>query len=356
MRLRKQIIKILSNLTLWHVLFWMFFCFLFSLQFIESYLQTGTIDNRLLFPGLAYGINLLIIVYLNYFVFIPYFAAKKLLFKYFVFLFLSVVLVAISFVFTFKVFMGVSLKPITILSFVLLEIFYIMITSFFKFFKEWVQDRGLQIKVKEIEKQRVEAELLALKSQLNPHFLFNVLNSIYSHSLLKSDITPSIVLKLSDLMSYILYDCSTETVLLNKEIDFIKNYIELEKIRLEEDFKVSFKLVKTEGCYTAPLLFVPLIENAFKHGIGTQPETKSINLLIDGSNDQVHFKLENTKGKTSNLKKNSTKGGIGIENVKKRLELLYPDKHEFRITNSETAFIVDITIVTSSEKTNKHGN
>ena len=121
-----------------------------------------------------------------------------------------------------------------------------------------MENRGLQIKLMDIEKQKIEAELNALKSQLNPHFLFNVLNSIYSHSLLKSDDTPSIVLKLSDLMSYILYDCKTNLVSLQKEIEFIRNYIELEKIRLEEDIEVTFHTVNINHVLVPPLLFVPL--------------------------------------------------------------------------------------------------
>ncbi len=344
MSFKSRAIRILTSLTLWHILFWLFFCFLFTLQFFQTYLQTGVFEFNKLIPGIAYGVNLALIVYLNYFVFIPRLVAKKMIWQYFFALLISFIVVAILFAITFYGLTGISLSKLNVLSFIALEIVYVIITSFFKFFKEWVEHQGLQLKIMDIEKQKVEAELHALKSQLNPHFLFNVLNSIYSHSLLKSDTAPSIVLKLSELMSYILYDCKTETVPLQKEVEFIKNYIELEKIRLEEYIDVTFSINIANQALVPPLLFVPLIENAFKHGIGSHPKNKYISLTIETHEDTFYFNLRNSKGGSLKPIKNNTKGGIGIENVRKRLKLLYPEGHEMVLTNKEGSFEVEIII------------
>ena len=200
-----------------------------------------------------------------------------------------------------------------------------------------------ELKINKIEKQKLQTELDALKSQLNPHFLFNVLNNIYSNSLLKSDVTPSIVLKLSDLMSYILYDCKTKTVPIQKEIDFLKNYIELEKIRLEDDIDITFEINNIENINIVPLLFVPLIENSFKHGIGSEPQNKWISIKISIDKNIFSFKLKNSKSNDV-LYNKSNKGGIGIENVKRRLELLYPEQHSLKIITENDSFEIRITI------------
>ena len=215
---------------------------------------------------------------------------------------------------------------------------------FYKLWEEWKNTYKQALLIKELKNQKLEAELNALKSQLNPHFLFNVLNTIYSNSILKSDVTPSIVLKLSDLMSYILYDCKTDTVLLQKELVFIKNYIELEKIRLEDDIEVEFHVENITNSQIPPLLFVPLIENAFKHGIGSLPKSKSISLTIKIYDNTFFFSIENSKGLISDSFKNTTKGGIGIANVKKRLELLYPNSHKIKLINNDDKFSVEILI------------
>ena len=201
-----------------------------------------------------------------------------------------------------------------------------------------------ELQIKEIEKQKLQAELDALKSQLNPHFLFNVLNNIYSNSLLKSDTTPFIVLKLSNLMSYILYDCKTEKVSLRKEVEFIKNYIDLEKIRLESDIEITFNINNISQVLIPPLLFIPLVENAFKHGIGSNPTIKYISLTIEIIDDKLIFRLVNSKGIFENKNKNYNKGGIGIENVTKRLALLYPGLHNIRVTDKDDNYEIEIVI------------
>jgi two-component system LytT family sensor kinase len=259
----KQLSKILSNLAFWHISFWVISFVLFTSSFFVPFFREGKVEWDYLKIGLIYGFYLLAVVYVNYLILIPKYVAQKKIAKY-IFL---VVFIAIAFGFlfalTFYLFIGANVATLTAVSFFVLEIVFIIITSFFKFFKDWISNIGLKVTLLEIEKQKVEAELDALKSQLNPHFLFNVLNIIYSHSLLKSELTPSIVIKLSDLMSYILYDCKTKTVPIQKEIDFLNNYIDLEKIRMEEDIDITLEVTSEEQINLPPLLFFPLLENAF---------------------------------------------------------------------------------------------
>ena len=246
---------------------------------------------------------------------------------------------------------GYNVSPVSLYYYskYLLEYFLIfsawsLLYLFFKLWEEWKANQELELLLKELENQKLEAELNALKSQLNPHFLFNVLNNIYSHSLLKSDLAPSIVLKLSDLMSYILYDCKTDTISLQKEVEFIKNYVELEKVRLEDDIEVKFQIENIYNSLIPPLLFVPLIENAFKHGIGSHPKDKCVSITIQILNNVFFFGITNSVGKINNNIGNSIVGGIGIENVRKRLELLYPNRHSVDITNDIDKFTIEIFI------------
>lgn len=227
----------------------------------------------------------------------------------------------------------------------ILLIFWSALYLSYKFWQEWKSKHEIELQLKEIQNQKLEAELQTLKSQLNPHFLFNVLNSIYSHSLFKSDKTPDIVLKLSDLMSYILYDCKTESVSLKKEIEFIQNYIELEKIRLEDDIDVEFSVTEINNEKIPPLLFIPLIENAFKHGSGIKKSRRTISIWMKIEEQNLFFKIENSKIENSPYKgKRAGGSGIGIENVKKRLQLIYPNRHEFNIIDGELSFDINILL------------
>ncbi|MEP0213431.1 MAG: histidine kinase, partial [Cellulophaga sp.] len=191
--------------------------------------------------------------------------------------------------------------------------------------------------------QEKEAELKLLKAQLNPHFLFNTLNNLYGLSVIKSNKLPDLMLKLSDLLRYSLYETKEKLVPLEKEIEYLDNYISLEKIRLEETTIINFeKLGNTSSIKIAPMLFIVFVENAFKHlGVLNAKKSKvSISLKIESN--KLFFKCENTKDFTS-LNHNSLekeKNGIGLVNAKKRLALMYPEKHNLTINNKEETFSV----------------
>jgi len=199
------------------------------------------------------------------------------------------------------------------------------------------------LSVKDLESRQLKAELDSLKSQVNPHFLFNSLNNIYSHSLLESPKTPELILKLSGLLNHIIYECQDEQVRLEKEMEFLNNYIALEQVRIDESVQVDLKMdVVDTTIMIAPLLFVPLIENAFKHGVNISSGKPFIDVQLKQENDQLKFTCTNLRDNFEDEEKSS--GGIGLENVRKRLELLYPGKHHFAIEDDGHQFCVDLSI------------
>lgn len=194
-----------------------------------------------------------------------------------------------------------------------------------------------------LEIQNINIEKEFLKSQLNPHFLFNTLNNLYSLSLKKDNSVPEVILNLSDTMSYTLYESNSEKVELWKEVEFIKNYFELEKMRYSSDKKIQYEFpaeADCKGLKIAPLLTFTFIENAFKYGLKSK-DLDFLNLEIKIENGKFLFVIENDFEKYKN---ENIYGGIGIENAKKRLQLIYPDNFQLEIFNSQNIFRVKLTI------------
>ena len=186
-------------------------------------------------------------------------------------------------------------------------------------------------------------ELSALKSQINPHFLFNNLNTIYSMASQKDDRTPEVILKLSDFLRYILYDTGAETISLEKEVDIIRTYVELQKERVNPEI-TSIQFV-TEGHFgqatVAPLLLLPLAENCFKHGVGKNPG--AIRIFISYDSKSLIFNTENQialREKTDRTEQ----GGLGIPNVEKRLNLIYPDRHSLEYQEKDSIFHLELKV------------
>jgi LytS/YehU family sensor histidine kinase len=206
--------------------------------------------------------------------------------------------------------------------------------------KNWYLKR---LENQQLFEENSNAELQLLKAQIHPHFLFNTLNNIYSFTLRKSNQSPTLVRKLSDTLRYMINDCDASRVPLKKELEMIMGYMELEKVRygnrLTMDIDVSGN---SETKMITPLLMIPLIENSFKHGTSQMLRHPWIILRIQTVNDALNFQLTNSKPYSHNA--TSTKGGIGILNVKKRLQLLYPDKHDLHIVSNDDSFSVHMKI------------
>jgi len=196
---------------------------------------------------------------------------------------------------------------------------------------------------KELEKEKLNTELAFLKNQISPHFFFNTLNNIYSLIGINIRDSQDAVLKLSRLMRYLLYESEQVENRLSNEIDFMNNYIDLMRLRLSDKVKLNLSFpVKYENITVPPLLFISVIENAFKHGISYR-EKSFINIAMDVSGEMINFRCENSLVTKSEIE-NSNRTGIGLENLRKRLSLLFPDKHELKIEKSQSAFSVTVTI------------
>ncbi len=215
----------------------------------------------------------------------------------------------------------------------------VLLASSIKIARYWAQEQRV---TQEMEKEKLEAELKFLKAQIHPHFLFNTLNNLYALTLKKSDKAPEVVLRLSSMVNYMLYDATTPQVSLSQEIESIHNYIALERIRYGEDLEIFFEVSgQSEGAQIAPLLLLPFVENSFKHGISESIQEKWIAMNLNIANRQLTFQVENSRNtEQDRARLRATPGGIGLRNVKRRLELLYPDRHELHIHEEPDAFLV----------------
>ena len=217
----------------------------------------------------------------------------------------------------------------------------ITILSGFKF--AW-DALGKQREVEELRVAVKESELQFLKSQINPHFLFNNLNNLYSYAIENSPKTPEIILELSGVLRYMLYECREEYVPLTKEIEQMDNFINLNEMQIEERGRVNFTTQNIKaGFQIAPLILIVFIENAFKHSTASQTDEISIDVDVQLSDVGIlEFVCKNSFQPQSNTE--SISQGIGLENVKKRLQLIYPDAHQLDIQKSENLYEVRLSI------------
>jgi len=196
---------------------------------------------------------------------------------------------------------------------------------------------------KELEKEKLNSELALLKNQISPHFFFNTLNNIYSLIAINAEDSQKAVLRLSKLMRYLLYDSERGDTKLSNEIDFMHNYIDLMKLRMSNKISLNISFPdKYEDINIPPLIFIPFIENAFKHGISYR-EKSFIDINMTSTRDSIEFRCANSIVK-SREEADSDRTGIGLENVTKRLNLLFPGKHDLKINKSESVFEVILHI------------
>lgn len=180
----------------------------------------------------------------------------------------------------------------------------------------------------------IESELKFLKMQINPHFLFNALNNIYALSVTNSNKTQESISTLSEMLRYVIYDCEQPKVPLMKELDYIANYIELFKLKSSKSFDISFTTEVADECVmVAPMLFVPYIENAFKHSGIEKGNDHFVHVSLVQREQNIEFSVENSIPTTASS--TDSQGGIGLPNVQKRLEILYPDKHDLKISDAK---------------------
>ena len=337
-----------------HVIFWVFLLFSYSLAMINGYDSFYKSFNRnliLLVPQIL--ASYFIIYYLN-----PKYLYQKKYIRFgvlfvigtYVFSILARVLLVhiIEELYRKPPFRKESIYEIaTDLKKLYKDFFYrvylpVFLVVSIKLIKERFEEKNRQ---EVLQKEKVTAELNFMKSQIHPHFLFNTLNNLYVLTLQKSNKASETVLKLSEMLDYMLYKCNSNRVTIAEEVQLIKNYINLEQLRYGDRLEVVFNLkVDSDQTQIAPLILVSLIENAFKHGASGSVAAPKIAIEFTVENNGLQFSIYNTKPAQVQNDETNFKNGIGLENIKNQLSLIYPDKHVFEIKETKESYLVNLTI------------
>lgn len=217
------------------------------------------------------------------------------------------------------------------------------VSGILKITSEWAKNERRN---REMENDKLSSELTFLKSQVNPHFLFNTLNNIYSLAYRKSDDTPTAIVKLSQLMRYMLYESNDRLVGLAREVEYLKNYIDLQRMRFSDTVQIAFSTAgDIDDKMIEPMLFIHFVENAFKFAANHTSEP-IIRIWLQSESDHLYFKVENNFDLSDPLHTQPGNSGIGLQNVTRRLALLYPDRHQLIINRHEQArmYTVELTL------------
>ena len=338
---------LLSSRILQHTVFWCFYVLIYT----ANYGQDGKYDFELLVTMGLLPFHLLF-TYLQLYIFIPFLLLKKKFIKYILItIIVTKMLVGFSFLFYgLFVFQAKYGKPAPEFDWSIFYTFHlIQLQSVFSYFmicgvavsikllKKWFYENDRNQK---IEKEKLFMELEMLKAQVHPHFLFNTLNNLYSLTLTHSDKAPVVVTHLADLLRYMLYECNENEVPLEKEIEVLKKYVELEKIRYGDRIDVSFSCGgDLKENKIAPLILLPFIENSFKHSVSEQVDQCWVNLHLHANGNEFTFNLSNS---SADDKPKSAAGGIGLQNISKRLELIYPGKYSLTINEEAEMYVVKL--------------
>lgn len=342
--------KFLNSKTIQHLLFWSFFYTLGLLEILR-HTDIKSVWIIILIPGLTM-LDAAVIVYLNLKLFIPRFFNKRNYYLHIILILITAFLLStFSYYFLNPIYENIEFSnrppPIRGMHFwasYIQCLLLVTISSLIHFTKEGIKLKDVAIKLSEVEKEKLDAELKSLKAQINPHFLFNMLNNIYSLSLEKSDKSPKMILMLSDLMSHILYDCQEEKISLAKEISFLKNLIDLEEISVGDDVNITFNVDDSLASYNvSPLLFIPFVENAFKHCSKNGKDKSFVSINLIHKNENVCLKIENSVDQNNEIIKDNYHG-VGIINVQKRLALLYPETHQLNISEESSIYKAELCL------------
>ena len=329
-----------------HILFWVLVLIYYTFFFGH---QQGYYFITFKFVVLLMPITIVTTYFFNYFL-IPKYLLKNRIKEFLLF---SIYAMVASFWITSLVFLptisfigpgpGVFDKTLIDLYFVIVGLYSVSILAIvIKLFKTWYEQRHQSNRILQ---EKTEAELAMLKGQINPHFLFNTLNNIYALALKKSDLTAESVLKLSEMLDYLLYECDAETVSIRKEINLIENYVYLQRLRYGDRLVIQIETRDACDEQIPPMLLLPFVENSFKHGAGKQSKKVWIHVKVSIEHHFMNFRITNSITTSRNsIHQVPASGGIGLENVKKRLQLLYQNRYSLEIENLSDTFNVLLKI------------
>lgn len=326
--------KLVQNRVLQHILFW---CL--SYAYLLYYFAPATPQQIDVIYTTVFHLPLVVAVYINTGLLVPRLLRRRFYMGYFIALSILVVLSTALNVFLFEVAIDYIFPGYFFISYydfyslLPYAVIYTGLTTLLKLSRGW-------FKLMEAEHEKTATELKFLKMQINPHFLFNSLNSIYSLSLKKDEQVSPAILKLAEVMRYMIYESDDDFVPLENEINYLENYIALQQMR-NRTARINFAITGDPGPYrVAPFMFIVFVENGFKHGVETGG---FIDMQIEIVVDKLTFTVINNKGILDDVLKEDFKG-LGLDNVKRRLALLYPQRHQLTIHNESTLYIVQLQL------------
>ncbi len=337
-----------NRIFLLHFSFW---CLYFSFFFYQvSFSRRGEETDyvRAFLDAFTQILFTAAISYLNYFYWLPRFLKHKNIGRYLLEFMIPFTVIVTLHIF-FKRYIYLDLKeakgflysPKFIIQHSFISLFIAIFVGMLKFAQDWFE---LEAKKKEIENERLTAELRFLKAQINPHFLFNTLNNLYYLAMINSPNTTEVIEKLSQMMRYMLYDSNHPKVSLSKEIEYMKNYISLEKLRLDNQVPISFEINGNPSeVQIVPLIFITFLENAFKHGVSNNSTNAYVNILIDIEGQKCTYIVENSK-LPKNMENTNEKSGIGLQNVNRRLDLSYPNNYGLEVNEDEKEYKIELKL------------
>jgi len=344
--LQKNKIKVIFLHTILWIAVWFFFVYFYSYNSINT-------NYAIWFSSLLLPLTMAVTYFVVYFLIQRYLLTKRYflfsLYSFYTLVISSYIIVLIIYgCLVFLLSFNISIMPPMSKNFIFVLILVYLVVGIVSFisllnqnFKTISRNKELQTKILETQLKLKEQELQYLKMQIHPHFLFNTLNTIYGFALKKSEHTPEIILMLSNLLDYILYQINKPKVSLKEEVLHIKEYIELEKIRFKDTLNVSFSTNEIDSTIeVAPMLLIPFIENAFKHGNLINGFLK-IEAIVRVIENRLEFSIKNTV-LNDNIKKENN--GIGLDNIKKRLDLNYSNNYQLQIENANNWYTVNLVI------------
>ena len=340
------ILKIANTRIFQHIVFWLSYVLFFGLVYgkYENNYAYYFLESTCMLPFI------MLAAYLSIYVYLPYYFEKR---NAFVTIFFLVITLFAATLGERILLRALNSLPITFNELFNIVFIYLFLETNFmvgsaiaiKLLKKWVEEQNEK---HEIEKQSLKTELNILKAQLHPHFLFNTMNNLYALSIEKSSKTSEGIAKISELLRSVLYECNEPEFELAKEVKLIDNFIELEKMRYTNSLDVTFeKIGDTAGYKIAPMLLFTLVENCFKHGISPDPGRTWVRLKLETGNNKMLFYAQNSKPAINDGEegeRNATRKGIGLNNLRKRLEILYENRHNLIITEGKDSYSAELEI------------
>lgn len=334
-----------SRIFLLHLSFWAVYFSFFFYQITYARRGQEIVMSRALLDASTHVLIMAGIAYLNYFYFLPRFLKHKNAWRYLLEFIGPLILTVIFHIYVKRLIYGDDRGSFLYSDKFIIQhsssvIFIVIFIGMLRFAEDWFQ---LEARKKEIENEKLTAELRFLKAQINPHFLFNTLNNLYYLAFTQSPNTTVVIDKLSQMMRYMIYDSNHPKVPLNKEIEYMENYISLEKLRLDNQVPICLEVKgNTSSVMIEPFLFITFLENAFKHGVSAGAESSWVKACIAVEAHRCTYTVENSR--LPQKEQHEGKSGIGLQNLRRRLELSYPNRHTLQVEESPEKYHVQLTL------------